>query len=176
MELIETSDIPPEALKSVQSFLYFVEISQTILVIGTGPNDLLDKFKKRGFNVAVVESDATRIKKWKAEGYEIIEGKFEDVGSLKLPKDIGGIWAGSAFEHMAQSDLEHTLEVLHLILPNKGALFLSVPKGQGELREGARVIQFYSEEDLRKVLEDHNYNIVNLDAHAPSIITAVVTR
>ncbi|WP_413584423.1 hypothetical protein [Bdellovibrio sp. HCB274] len=176
MELLETSDIPPEALRSVQSFLSFVNTDQTILVIGSGVGTLPEKFRKRGFDVVIVEENRERIEKWRGEGYQVIEGTPANLGTLKLPKDIGGIWAGSAFEHSSEADLEHSLEVLHLILPNKGALFLSVPKGAGEVREGGQVTRFYSEQEIRKVLEDRHFSIVLLDAEAPSIITAVVSR
>ncbi|WP_413574779.1 hypothetical protein ACLVWU_11170 [Bdellovibrio sp. HCB290] len=176
MELLETSDIPPEVLHSVQSFLSFVNIDQTILVIGSGANTLPDKFRKRGFDVVIVEDNPERIEKWRGEGYQVIEGAPAALGTLRLPKVIGGIWAGSAFEHTSEVDLEHSLEVLHLILPNKGALFFSVPKGTGEVRTGDQVTQFYSEAEIRKMLEDRHFTIVLLDAQAPSIITAVVSR
>ncbi|WP_413581823.1 hypothetical protein [Bdellovibrio sp. HCB288] len=176
MENLETSDIPPEAQSSVQSFLSFVNIDQTILVIGAGINNLPEKFSKRGLKIVIVENHPDRIEKWRSAGYQVIEGAPEELGVLKLPKEIGGIWAGSAFEHKSDTDLEHTLEVLHLILPNKGALFLAVPKGSGEQRTGIQVTHFYSEIEIRKVLEEKAFNIVHLNAQAADYITIVVTR
>lgn len=176
MELIEKSDIPREVLKSVEVFLAFIDLSHLVLVIGAGSGELLEKFKKRGFRVVCVEADKELCQKWQERGFEMIEGTPAKLGTLELPKDIGGIWAGSAFEHISDWDLEHALEVMRLILPNEGSLFLSVPRGKGQVMNGAEITQFYSEDEFRKLLTDRHYNIVHLEANTPSLLTAVVTR
>ncbi|MNT13052.1 hypothetical protein D3C72_1480070 [compost metagenome] len=66
--------------------------------------------------------------------------------------------------------------MIHLLLQQKGALFLSVPKGQGERFEEGHLTQFYSEEEFKKLLEEKYFEIVLLENSTPALITAVVTR
>lgn len=176
MELVDTNIIPPEFVNSVNKFLSFINPGKTVLVIGAGSGELLNKFKSNGLQVVCVEEDPELCKKWREQDFEMIQGTFADLATVKTPKDMDGIWASSAFEHMSTDDLEHNLEVIHLMLPNHGALFFTVPKGEGEVITAGQTTQFYSEEELKKVLTDTNFEIQLLEKSTPSVLSAVVTR
>jgi SAM-dependent methyltransferase len=174
---VETEkDIPSQFLSSVTTFLSLIDINQVILAIGSGSGEILEKFKARGYRVVGLEQDPELCKQAKERGFEVIEGSFAHIGSLEIPKNIGGIWAGAAFAHTEASDLEHILEVIHLMLPDKGALFISVPKGQGEIREGKTVTQFYSEDEFSKLLSEKYFEVHLLESSTPELLTAVVSR
>lgn len=176
METSKDSDIQPAFLSSVTTFLSLIDISQPVLSIGGGAGDILERFQKRGYHVIGLESDPKLCQEIRARGFEVVEGSLSNIASLKIPKNIGGVFAGVAFAHTSRSDLEHILEVIHLLLPQKGALILSVPKGQGERVEEGHLTQFYSEEEFKKLLEEKYFEIVLLESSTPALVTAVVTR
>lgn len=176
MQTSKDSDIQPAFLSSATTFLSLIDISQVVLSIGSGAGEILERFQKRGYHVVGLEPDPKLCQESRDRGFEVVEGSLSNIASLKLPKNIGGVFAGAAFAHTSRSDLEHTLEVLHLLLPKKGALFLSVPKGQGERLEEGHLTQFYSEEEFKKLLEEKYFEIVLLESSTPALLTAVVTR
>ncbi|MNT03873.1 hypothetical protein D3C72_1384300 [compost metagenome] len=177
MELEKKSDIPPDLLSSVTAFLSLLDPSQVVLVLGSESGEILERFKARGYRVVGLESDPELIQKSRERGLEVIEGSLNKIASLNLPRNIGGVWAGATFSHTTASDLEHILEVIHLMLPEKGGFYLAVPKGKGEVLDSSgKVTQFYSEDELRKILTDKYFEIIQLETSTPSLITAVVKR
>lgn len=172
----ENADISQAMQKSATTFLSLVDTTHLILVIGSGAGDIMDKFAARGYHVIGLEEDEALCKESREKGREVIQGSLHNIASIKLPKEIGGIFAGAAFAHTSRADLEHTLEVIHLMLPKDGALFLSVPKGQGEVFEEGHLTQYYTEEELKKVLNERYFQIVLMESSTPTLLTAVATR
>lgn len=176
MEISKDPEIPSGFHSSVATFLSLIDSSKTVLSIGSGSGQVLERFQKRGYRVIGLEPDPKLCQESRDKGFEVVEGSLANIASLKLPDNIGGVWAGVAFAHTSRSDLEHILEVIHLLLPQKGALFLSVPKGQGERFEAGQLTQFYSEEEFKKLLEEKYFEIALLESSTPELLTAVVTR
>jgi hypothetical protein len=176
MELANNAIIPREFRNSVNTFLSFLNPECTVLVIGAGDTELLEKFKSNGFHVVCIEQNPEPCKKWHDQGVEMVQGTFKDLAKLKAPKNLQGIWGGAAYEHMAVDDLEHNLEIIHLMLPDHGAFFLSVPKGEGEVITAENTTHFYGEDELRKILKEKHFEIKLLESSTPSVLTAVSTR
>lgn len=176
MELVNTNIIPQGFVNSVNKFLSFVDPEKTVLVIGAGSGELLNKFKSNGLQVVCIEENPELCKKWVEQDFEMIQGTFSDLASIKTPKNLAGIWAGAALEHQSAEDFEHNLEVIHLMLPARGALFFTVPRGEGEVRTAGQTTHFYSEEELRKTLTNTNFEIQLIENSTPSVLSAVVTR
>ncbi|HWU41808.1 MAG TPA: hypothetical protein VN132_00180 [Bdellovibrio sp.] len=174
MELVNTSIIPPEFRNSVNTFLSFLNPEATVLVIGAGDTDLLNKFKFNGFHVICIEQDPELCRKWRLQGVDMIQGTFKDLATIKAPNNLQGIWGGSAFEHMPLDQFEHNLEIIHLMLPNHGAFFLRVLKGE-EVTTTDQT-HFYSENELQRTLRDIHFDIKLLESSTPSTLTAVATR
>ncbi|QLY26688.1 hypothetical protein [Bdellovibrio sp. KM01] len=176
MELVSNAIIPPEYLNSVTTFLSLLEPASTVLILGAGATELLSKFKTNGFNVVCIEENADLVKKWKQEGIEMIEGTVKNLASLKVPKNLQGIWGGAAFEHMPEDQLEHNLELIHLMLPEEGALFLSLPLGAGEVTTSAGTTHFYSEAELRQILVEKHFDVKLIEASTSATLTSVATK
>lgn len=175
MELVSNSIIPKEFLNSVTTFLSLLEPASTVLIMGAGSTELLSKFKTNGFNVVCIEENPDLIQKWKKEGIEMIQGTVKNLASLKVPKNLQGIWGGAAFEHLAADQLEHDLEIIHLMLPENGALFISLPLGSGEVTTSAGTTHFYSETELRQILEEKHFE-VKLIEPSTATLTSVATK
>lgn len=176
MQTSKDSDIPAPILNSATTFLSLIDLDHVVLSIGSAAEDIYERFQKRGYKIVGLEADPKLCEDIRKRGFEVVQGSLKNIASLKLPKNIGGVWAGAAFAHTSRVDLEHILEVIHLLLPEKGALFISVPKGQGEVLEGNQVTQYYSEEEFKKLLEEKYFEVKLLEVSTPVLLTAVVTR
>jgi hypothetical protein len=176
MELVSTSIIPQEFVNSVSTFLSFLEPQSSVLVMGAGTTELLEKFKDNGFHVICIEENAELCEKWKKQGIEMIQGTAKNLATIKVPKNLQGIWGGAAFEHMPEDQLEHNLEIIHLLLPENGALFIRLPKGSGEITTAEGTTHFYSEDEIKQILEEKHFEIKLLEANTPSVLTSVATR
>ncbi len=176
MELVNTSIIPQEFVNSVSTFLSFLEPQATVLVMGAGSTELLNKFKDNGFHVICIEENQDLCEKWKKEGIEMIQGTSKNLASIKVPKNLQGIWGAAAFEHMPADQLEHNLEIIHLLLPDNGALFIRLPRGSGEVTTKEGTTHFYSEQEIRQIMEEKHFDVKLLEANTPSVLTCVAIR
>lgn len=172
MENIEET---PSRLQAVKVFTSLIDTSQLILVLGTVPSDIYDRFRRVGYQVVGVEEDPELCQKAREQGFDVIQGAPKELSSLKLPKNIGAIWAGVAYAHTSASDFSHALEMLHLMLPSKGALFVAVPKGEGEGMEEGHFVQSYNEQEFAQALEEKGFKLVHQES-TPTLLTAVATR
>lgn len=180
MELVTNEIIPREYRTAVTTFLTYLEPGETVLVLGASETELLNKFRDNGFHVICVEQDPELCKKWQAEGIEMIQGTFRKLASTKVPNELHGIWGGTAFEHMSGEDFEHTLEIIHMMLPEQGVLFLTVPRksehGESEIMQGASSTHFFTEEELTKILKEKDFEIKLIEESTPKVITAVAVQ
>ncbi|MDG0818243.1 methionine biosynthesis protein MetW [Bdellovibrio svalbardensis] len=164
---------------SLQYFFSLIDARKPILVVGSGNGDLLEKIKNHGYQGVGLEEDAALCKQSHDRGFDVIEGSIKNVASLKIPKDISGVWAGVAFNHIDEVDLTHILGIIHLILPDKAPFLLAVPRGEGVKTEATSdgktlTTQFYTEEEFEKLLAEKNFKIGCKD-FTPNLLTAVVT-
>lgn len=117
--------------RAFASFTRHVDKSGVILDIGCGTGSHLKQFQTRGFLVLGVEPSAGMRKIAYDAGLPVIDGTFETLEKLALPK-VGGVWCAASLLHVALADFPAALRNIAALLPTNAPFFLTVRLGEGE--------------------------------------------
>jgi SAM-dependent methyltransferase len=117
--------------RALASFTRHVDKSGVILDIGCGTGNHLKQFKGKGFLVLGIEPSAGMRKIAYDAGLPVIEGTFETLEKLALPK-VGGVWCAAALLHVAIADFPSVLRKIAALLSTGSPFFLTVRLGEGE--------------------------------------------
>ena len=117
--------------RAFASFTRHVNKSSVILDIGCGTGNHLKQFQAKGFLVLGVEPSAGMRKIAYDAGLPVIDGTFETLEKLALPK-VGGVWCAASLLHVALEDFPSTLKKIATLLSTGAPLFLTVRLGEGE--------------------------------------------
>jgi SAM-dependent methyltransferase len=117
--------------RAFASFTRHVDKSSVILDIGCGTGNHLKQFQAKGFLVLGVEPSTGMRKIAYDAGLPVIEGTFETLEKLALPK-VGGVWCAASLLHVALEDFPSALKKIAALLSTGAPLFLTVRLGEGE--------------------------------------------
>jgi SAM-dependent methyltransferase len=120
-----------EFSRAFTSFTRYVDKSGVILDIGCGTGNHLKQFQAKGFLVFGVEPSAGMRKIAYDAGLPVIDGTFETLEKLALPK-VSGVWCVASLLHVALADLPAVLRKIAALLSTDAPLFLTVRLGEGE--------------------------------------------
>jgi SAM-dependent methyltransferase len=116
--------------RAFTSFTRYADKSGVILDIGCGTGNHLKQFQARGFLVLGVEPSAGMRQIAYDAGLPVIDGTFETLDKLALPK-VGGVWCAASLFHVPLADLPATLRKLAALLTTGAPFFLTVSLGEG---------------------------------------------
>jgi ubiquinone/menaquinone biosynthesis C-methylase UbiE len=131
--------------------------------------------RKLGLNVECLD--------YSAEAGLSLLAKFPDIAfhnadlrDTQLPSgNYQGIWACASIVNTPKAEAPIVITELDRILQKRGVLFLSVKKGQGERImtdvKGERFFAFYSEFELRKLVESVGFKIDRIESVDEGLLT-----
>lgn len=141
-----------------------------ILDIGCGAGLHMAEFLARGFQVIGVEPSTQMRRMASSKGLTVIEGAFETLDTLELPK-AHAIWCASSLLHVPVSRLTDVLLMVRSLLLADGVLYVTVRLGEGSKwdtfddKNGhvTRFIQLYDEASLSETLRNCGYRILTAE-------------
>ena len=117
--------------RAFNSFTRYVDKSGVILDIGCGIGNHLKQFQTKGFLVMGVDPSPGMRKIAYDAGLPVIDGTFETLDKLALPR-VGGVWCAASLIHVALADFPGVLKKIAALLPSGAPFFLTVRLGEGE--------------------------------------------
>lgn len=150
-----TPTFPSVFVQAFSQFLPLVNRDLKVLVLERGQRDVLEEFRSRGYRSLGIESDPETCKELTSSGFETICESTEFLAKIKLPADIGSVWAGRSFQNLDLATFELQLNIIHLILPDKAPFYFSITF---ERPQGTVVSTL---DDLHNLMKTRGFNIVN---------------
>jgi ubiquinone/menaquinone biosynthesis C-methylase UbiE len=143
-----------------------------ILDVGCGPGRDSKYFSDKGFDVTGIDLTKNFIK---IASKNAPKAKFMlmDMRKLEFPDNsFDGLWACASLLHIPKEDAESTLKEFRRVLVPKGLIFISVKKGSGEkmmfrkeeYKGGEKFFAFYSEDELKRVVEMCGFKVLSIRA------------
>jgi len=153
--------------KWINLFLEGLDKHRYLLDIGCGDGSHLDVFEKHGFKTIGIEPSAKLRELCVNRGLNVINGTFEELDELKLPK-LSGIWCAASLLHIPKEECENVFVSLSKLLPQQGKLFITVRQGEKASWDKfdssndttKRFIQLYSKELLISVANKNNLRVL----------------
>lgn len=99
-----------------------------ILDIGCGLGQHLAWFKEKGFKAIGIEPSPVLRKLCEENGLEVIDGSFETLSTLNLPK-IAGIWCAASLLHVPQHEVPKAAADMSGLLEPDEPVFITVRTG-----------------------------------------------
>jgi SAM-dependent methyltransferase len=148
---------PQDLIQGLSLFIPLANHDLVVLDLASGKGEVLEELQARGYKSVGIESQEENCRLSKEKGFKVICDSCTNLASLSLPKDIGAIWAGRAFEKIELNVIESLLNISHLIMPDAAPLFFSIPKQ----REIAGSNTTYIKEYLKLFLANQGFTILN---------------
>ncbi len=139
-------------------FLKYISDGGRILDVGCGSGRDSKAFIKEGFSV--VAFDASREMCQKASeliGQEVWQMRFDE---MNFEEEFDGVWACASLLHSSENELPEVLSKIHNALKDNGMLYASFKYGDGVMQRGERVFIDFTEERIKKLLEEKGFKIV----------------
>lgn len=148
-----------ERRKEFNRFLTLL-IGKKVLDLGCGPGEHLSWFKKQGLDVTGVDISPAMIAKCREKG---INSVLMDMEYLDFNENaFDGIWAVCSLIHISKNKLEGVVKKTHSILKNKGIMFVTLKKGEGETLVAdklnpltKRYFVYWKRDEFEKLLKDY---------------------
>lgn len=159
--------------KWIETFCRNIPTGGRILDIGCGTGVHMSMFLARGFDVIGVEPSPGMRQVAASRGILVVDGAFEMLDQLDLPK-VNAIWCAASLLHVPASRLTDVLLVLRSLLLSEGVLYITVRLGEGSKWDNfdgsndavARFIQLYDESLLIAALLESGYQVVTKEIEA----------
>lgn len=137
-----------------------------VLDIGCGSGIHLRLLRERGLEPIGVEPSAKMRELAAADGFQVVDGSFENLSTLDLPP-IQAVWSAASLLHVPQSELPRALTAVAQRLPTGGPFFLTVRTGSqadwdrydDTSQDVERLIQLFEPEPLIEALSDAGFRI-----------------
>ena len=161
-ELRNAGEKPDWKISEQKAFidLALQENKKRLLEIGAGTGHDSKYFMEHGFEVAAIDLSPEMVKKCKEKGIDAYEMDFYNLSALNKKFDC--IWAMNTLLHVPKSDLLQVLKSIDAALNEDGLFFMGVYGGEdiehdwdgySSKIDKPRFFSFYSEENLKEVLE-----------------------
>ncbi|MES2134910.1 MAG: class I SAM-dependent methyltransferase [Patescibacteria group bacterium] len=152
----------------IDSFLKLLSLPLAkVLDVGCGDERDIRTFREKGVNVEGLDYSHTSVEVLKQK---FPTGKFyeADMRATGLESEsYDGIWACASILNLKKTDVPVALVEFNRILKANGVLFISVKEGEGERmvpdKAGERFFSFYSEEELKRMIESASFQVVHTE-------------
>ncbi|MGB8195284.1 MAG: methyltransferase domain-containing protein [Chitinophagaceae bacterium] len=135
-----------------------------ILDIGSGLGQHLSYFKEKGFKAIGIEPSPVLRNLCEQSGLEVIDGSFETLATLSLPK-IAGIWCAASLLHVPLNEVPLAAQTMSGLLEQDDPLFVTVRTGSEGYWDNydsnsdvKRFIQLFDPAELINIFSQHNLN------------------
>jgi len=150
----------------------FAELVQgKVLDVGSGPGRDGLLLKEKGLEVICLDASEAMIKLCKEKRLESMLGDF-----TAMPFEdnyFDGAWAYTSLLHIPKADVPKAFNEISRVLKDDGILGLGLIEGEKEeYRESSGVnmprwFSFYTKEEIEKMLEKHNFNVLYFEQFKP---------
>ncbi|MEK7594501.1 MAG: methyltransferase domain-containing protein [Patescibacteria group bacterium] len=145
----------------------FLAPKSHILEIGSGGGDDALALQEAGYEVTASDYSEKFVQVLKSNGLDAI---LFNAKTDKIDNSVDAIYANAVFVHFTHDEFKGFLQRASSSLTGAKIIYLSVIKGDGAERRGpstagsamVRDFQYYTDDDLRKILTDCGYNILDL--------------
>jgi SAM-dependent methyltransferase len=175
---------PAVILNFLEGFIALLAGKGRILDVGCGPGRDAKFFSDRGFGVVGIDMSRRLLSIAQQVASQVPFLKM-DMRSLAFqPSSFDGIWACASLIHVPRGEALATLCGFRRALKSNGSLYVSVKKGEGRASQSEagghqRLVFYYQPDELRRLVEDAGFEIVEMDvaqAHAVFINVFARTR
>ncbi|HLC58586.1 MAG TPA: class I SAM-dependent methyltransferase [Candidatus Nanoarchaeia archaeon] len=122
--------------------------------------------KEDNLDVTSIDLSEAMIKEAKDLGVETLK---EDLLKIKYDKEFDGIWCMATLADIEKKEAPTFIKNLNKALKDEGILYLAVKEGEGEhliekkeYENHPRFYAFYKKEELKKLLEENGFKILEL--------------
>lgn len=135
--------------------------SGKILEIGSGTGKDAEELILLGYNYLGTDASLGMLKLAKTR---LPKANFRQISVLNLdfPKNsFDGFWTAATLLHIPKNQINNALKEIHRVVKNEGIGFISMKKGsaEGEDPLTGRWFSYYSQEELKKILKDNDFEI-----------------
>jgi SAM-dependent methyltransferase len=148
--------------QNIQAFLSALpkEKSLNILDIGCGPGRDLHHFKSLGHNpIGLDGSEKFCEMAQQYSGCETLHQNFSNIDISAFQFD--GVFANASLFHVPKNILPNVLNKIHDALTTQGILFMSNPRGSGELWQGQRYGHYMELDTSQTFIEQAGFKILH---------------
>ena len=156
-----------EDLIFLNTFLSYLPHNSYLVDIGCGTGFSAEWLVQKGMKVEGCDFSSRMIGIAK-KNYPAIRFSIADMRTFKPLQEADAVWAGYSMFHFDQMDFERTIENIKTWLKPCGIFGLVMQEGEGEvdapepfLPGKSIYIHLYTEDELRKILERHGFEIVD---------------
>lgn len=156
----------------LENFYKNVGGSRKILDLGSGPGRDGLMLKNKGLAVVCLDASIKMVNFCKEKGLEAVQGDL-----LNIPfegNSFDGVWAYTSLLHIKKDQFDKAVSEIKRVLKADGVIGIGLIEGEGELyRESSGVnkprwFAFYTKDELEKIFEKHNLEIVYFEEFIPS--------
>lgn len=116
---------------------------------GSGRDSLY--FLQQGFDVTAIDASAEMVRKAsELTKLNVLQRTFTESEWIA---EFDGIWACASLLHLPKNKLGNVFNILLKALKTKGVIYASFKTGTGEATENGRFFSYYSEGELRSILQ-----------------------
>lgn len=148
--------------QNIQAFLKALPANKAldILDLGCGPGRDLHHFKSLGHNpIGLDGSHAFCDMAKQHSGCKTLHQSFGELDLSNFMFD--GVFSNASIFHVPKNKLPEVLSKIHNCLRAKGILFMSNPRGDGELWKGQRYGHYMELDTCKLFLEQAGFNIIH---------------
>ena len=132
-------------------FLEMLEEGDTILDMGCGSGRDSLTFYNLGYDVTPLDGSEEMCRLAEIHtGLDVLQMKYEE---MNFDGAFDGVWACGAFVHIPKAEMPDILARVAKALTEDGVFYLSRRLGDFEGFQGERYFSFYSEKELRYLVE-----------------------
>jgi SAM-dependent methyltransferase len=136
-----------------------------ILDIGCGLGQHLGYFREKGFNAIGIEPSPVLRELCKENGLNVIDGSFETLANLSLPK-ISGIWCAASLLHVPLKEVPASANAMAALLQPDDPLFVTYRTGSegywdsydSSTEDVKRFIQLFEPKQLTDMFSENNFD------------------
>lgn len=138
--------------KQYDDFLDGIPKKGLIMDLGCGSGRDSKYFLKNGYRVVSIDGSKSLAKK--ASEYLSQEVLVMDFNDVLYKNKFDGIWACASLLHIPKDEFIFVMNNLLFSLKRKGKMYISLKEGIGESYEGDRFYQYYSDDEIRKIISN----------------------
>ncbi len=136
-------------------FESYVADGGRILDAGCGSGRDSKAFKKHGYSVVAIDASKEMCRlASELLDQEVWQMRFDEIA---FDEEFDGIWACASLLHVPMDELPGILNKLRKALKKSGILYASFKYGEGERNRGGRTFSDFTEESVRKLLEEAGF-------------------
>lgn len=157
----------------LKTFLSYLKIDDHLVDIGCGTGFSAGWFAKHGIIIEASDFSSKMIDIAK-RNYPDLSFSVADMRTYRPKKSSNAVWAGYSMFHFDKKDFIKTIKNIKTYLQPSGILGIVMQEGEGEveipepfLPDKNIYIHLYSEQELRKILDKHGFEVIEVKRKIP---------